>query len=52
MDKLKEVIKKKEHTLVGIDADRLDIWKVSASSWHVSIRRSDVREAILTHSFF
>ncbi|KAF8239167.1 hypothetical protein L208DRAFT_1238744, partial [Tricholoma matsutake] len=50
---LKEAIKKeKEHALVGIDPDTLNLWKVSTSSWHVSIGRSDIREAILTHSFF
>ena len=53
VDELKEVImKEKEYTLVGIDADSLDIWKVSASSLHVSIRRSDVWGAIPTYSIF
>jgi hypothetical protein len=41
-----------EPKLDHLAADRLDIWKVSTSSWHVSIRRSDVPEAVSTHSFF
>jgi hypothetical protein len=33
VDDLKDVIKKKlENALVGIDANKLDIWKVSVSS--------------------
>jgi len=51
VDGLKKAIKKeKKHALVGIDADTLNIWKVSAS-WLVSMRGSDILEAILTDSF-
>jgi len=51
VDGLKKVIKKeKEHSLVGIDANTLNIWEVS-TSWLVSMRRSDILEAILTDSF-
>jgi hypothetical protein len=52
---LKDAIKKEkesEFNHLQVDADWLDIWKVSGFSRHVSIRRSDIREAILTHSFF
>jgi Crinkler effector protein N-terminal domain len=53
VDDLKKMIKdQKKHALAGIDADTLDIWKVSASSWRVSMRISDILEAISTHSFF
>jgi len=49
---LKKVIKKKKkHTFFGIDPVTLDIWKVSMSSWLVSVRISDILEAISTHSF-
>jgi len=34
VDDLKVAIKKKnEHTLIGIDAHVLNLWKVSESSW-------------------
>jgi hypothetical protein len=53
VDALKKRIKKeKEHALAGIDADTLDIWKVSLSSWRVSMGISYIRVAILTYSFF
>ena len=53
VDELTKVIKKEtEPELDHLAAHSLALWKVSASSWHVSIRRSDVWEAILTHSFF
>ena len=50
VEDLKKAIKTKtENALRGIDAYTLDLWRVSASSWHVSMRISDVRVAISTH---
>jgi hypothetical protein len=52
VEDLKKRIKKEmEHALAGIDAVTLDIWKVSVSSWRVSMRISDIRIARFTHSF-
>jgi hypothetical protein len=49
---LKQRIKhEKEPELDHLAADSLDIWKVSASSWRVSKRISDILEAISTYSF-
>jgi hypothetical protein len=52
VDELRKAIKKAEEPeLDHLAAGSLVLWKVSASSWPVSMRISDIREAILTHSF-
>jgi hypothetical protein len=51
VDHLKNMIKKKkERTFAGIEADTLNLWKVSESSLCGSMT-SDFREAISTYSF-
>jgi Crinkler effector protein N-terminal domain len=53
IDDLKEAIKNKEEPeLDHLAAGSLLLWKVSLSYWRVSMRISDILEAISTHSFF
>lgn len=50
-DLKKRIKKEMKPKLDHLPAVELDIWKVSASSWHVSMRMSDIWVAISTHSF-
>ncbi len=50
VDQLKEAIKKKkEHDLSHIDADRLDLWKVSASFQRTSVTNGNTFNSFPVH---